>query len=53
MLLDSVEHFTMAASVKGNSYPRHSVAKRVVSLSFGGIDIRVPPYTSFVWAYLY
>ena len=38
-MLDSVAYFTKAASD-----PRHPVPKSVTSDSFGGIDIRVPPY---------
>ena len=42
MLLDSVVHFTKAASVTRQLVPktsRHSVPKSIVSHLFGGIDI--------------
>ena len=43
MLFDSVAHFTKAAPVT-----RQLVPMSVVSHSFGGIDIRMPPNTYFV-----
>jgi len=52
-LSDSVVDFTTfnlkVASVTRQLYPRHPVPKSVVSHSFSGIDIRVPPYIYFVW----